>query len=190
MRIAAVILAAGASSRFGKPKPLAQFRGEALVRRAVRAATIAGCTPVCVVTGEASELWRSELADCPAVLIPNPDWSEGIASSIRAGVQHAQENEAVLLMTCDQPLVDADALRQLIDLRLTSGKPIVAAAYAKTIGIPALFDRSFFPELLRLLGDEGAKSILLAHREEVAEFSFPDAAIDVDTPGDLEQLER
>jgi molybdenum cofactor cytidylyltransferase len=130
------------------------------------------------------------LEDCAVDLISNPDWSEGIASSIRAGVQHAQENDAVLLMTCDQPLVDAAALRQLIGLRLTSVKPIVAAAYAKTIGIPALFDHSFFPELLRLHGDEGAKSILLAHRREVAEFSFPDAAIDVDTPADLEQLER
>ena len=190
MRIAAVILAAGASSRFGKPKPLAQFRGEALVMRAIRAATLAGCAPVCVVTAEASELWRSELADCAAVLIPNPDWSEGIASSIRAGVQCVQKSEAVLLMTCDQPLVDAAALRQLIDLRLTSGKPIAATAYAKTIGIPALFDRSFYSRLLCLRGDEGAKSILLAHRPEVAEYSFPDAAIDVDTPGDLEQLER
>jgi molybdenum cofactor cytidylyltransferase len=75
-------------------------------------------------------------------------------------------------------------------LRLTSGKPIIASAYAETIGIPALFDRSCFPDLLRLKGDSGAKGIILAQPHDVASFDFPSGEIDIDTPADYEKLDQ
>jgi len=84
--------------------------------------------------------------------------------------------------------VSAATLRQLIQLRLTSGKPIIASAYAVTLGIPALFDRSCFPDLLELKGDTGAKGIIFSRRHDVAPFNFPAAAIDIDTPGDYQRF--
>ena len=122
----------------------------------------------------------------------HPQWSAGLGSSIGVGVQHvidsATDPDAAILLTCDQPFVSAAALGQLIQLRLTTGKPIVASSYAATLGIPALFDRSCFPDLLQLKGDGGAKGIILSRQHEVAPFNFPAAAIDIDTPADYQRF--
>ena len=124
----------------------------------------------------------------------NPGWSSGVGSSIRVGVQRAMDLapdlDASLALSCDQPFVTAAVLVQLIQLRLTSGKPIVASAYATTLGIPALFDRSCFPDLLRLKGDSGAKGIILARPQDVASFDFPAGEIDIDTAADYEKLDQ
>ena len=187
MRVAAIILAAGASSRLGKPKQLLELNGETLLRRAARSAFEAGCSPVVVVLGAEAECLRDELTGLSVSVVVNGDWKEGISSSIRAGLAHVNA-ERILLLSCDQPRVDGPALKRLVDLGLTSGKPIVASAYADTLGVPALFDRSLFGELLQLRGDEGAKRIILAQPERVARFAFPAAAIDIDTPADLRSL--
>jgi molybdenum cofactor cytidylyltransferase len=193
-RVAAVVLAAGGSTRFGKPKQFALFEGETFVRRIVRAAIEAGCAPVVVVTGEDSAQITSDLTRFTVTIAMNPGWSSGVASSIRAGVQRAMDLAAdldtSLLLSCDQPFVTAAVLAQLIQLRLTSGKPIVESAYATTLGIPAIFDRSCFPDLLRLKGDSGAKGIILARPQDVASFDFPAGEIDIDTAADYEKLDQ
>ena len=124
----------------------------------------------------------------------NPDWQSGLGSSIVVGIRHAMnlapDLDAAVLLTCDQPFVTAAVLAQLIQLRLTSGKPIVASAYAETLGIPALFDRSCFPDLLRLKGDSGAKGIILARPHDVVSFDFPAGEIDIDTAADYEKLDQ
>jgi molybdenum cofactor cytidylyltransferase len=192
MRVAAVVLAAGGSTRFGKPKQFALFEGETFVRRIVRAAIEAGCAPVVVVTGEDSAQITSELKRFTVSIGMNPGWSSGVGSSIRVGVQRAMDLaadlDASLLLSCDQPFVTAAVLAQLIQLRLTSGKPIVASAYATTLGIPALFDRSCFPDLLRLKEDSGAKKIILARPHDVVSFDFPAGGIDIDTVADYKKL--
>src|SRR4030095_13523938 len=96
--------------------------------------------------------------------------------------------DAAILLTCDQPFVNTVALRQLIQLHLENRKPIVASAYADTLGIPAVFDRSCFGDLLQLTGDNGAKGIILARRHDVTSFNFPAAAIDIDIAADYEKL--
>ena len=106
------------------------------------------------------------------------------------GIQHAIERDAVILLACDQPLVRPKTLHDLIALHRTSGKPIVASSYANTLGIPALFDRSCFPDLLALTGDSGATGIIFARRDEVATYDFPEGAIDIDTPEDWRRFER
>jgi molybdenum cofactor cytidylyltransferase len=194
MRVAAVVLAAGGSSRFGKPKQFALFRGETFIRRIVAAAIEAGCAPVVVVTGEDSAQVTSELTGLTVWIAMNPRWSSGLGSSIGVGVQRAidlaADLDASLLLTCDQPFVTAAVLAQIIQLRLTSGKPIVASAYTTTLGIPAVFDRSCFPDLLRLEEDSGAKRIILARPDDVVSFDFPAGEIDIDTAADYEKLDQ
>ena len=191
MSVAAVVLAAGGSIRFGKPKQFAIFQGETFVRRIVAAANEAGCAPVVVVAG-AIQI-TSELAGFTVSIIEHPNWSNGLGSSIAVGIRHAvtisAQLDAVILLSCDQPFVNAATLRQLIQ-RIWKRKPIVASAYADTLGIPALFDRSCFPDLLRLKGDSGAKGIILARRHDVASFDFPAGEIDIDTAADYEKLDQ
>jgi molybdenum cofactor cytidylyltransferase len=194
MRVAAVVLAAGGSTRFGKPKQFALFEGETFIRRVVAAAMEAGCAPVVVVTGDDSAQITSELTRFTVTIAMNPHWQSGLGSSIAVGIRHAMnlapDVDAVALLTCDQPFVTAAVLTRLIQLRLTSGKPIIASAYAETIGIPALFDRSCFRDLLRLKGDSGAKGIILTRPHDVASFDFPAGHIDIDTAADYAKLDQ
>jgi molybdenum cofactor cytidylyltransferase len=192
MSVTAVVLAAGGSIRFGKPKQLAIFQGEPLVRRIVTAAKDAGCAPVVVVVGASAAQITPVLAGLPVSIIEHPNWSNGLGSSIAVGVKHAAsiapDLDAAILLACDQPFVNAVMLRQLIQMHLENKKPIVVSAYADTLGVPALFDRSCFGDLLQLTGDSGAKGIILARRNDVTPFDFPAAAIDVDTAADYEKL--
>jgi molybdenum cofactor cytidylyltransferase len=193
MRVAAVVLAAGGSARFGKPKQFALFQGETFIRRMVAAAIEAGCAAVVVVTGEDSARVSLELSGLAVSIAMNPNWQSGLGSSIVVGIRRAMnltpDLEAVVLLTCDQPFVTAPVLGQLMQLQLTTGKPIVASAYATTLGIPALFDRSCFPDLLRLTGDSGAKGIILARSHDVVSLDFPAGEIDIDTVAGYEKLD-
>jgi molybdenum cofactor cytidylyltransferase len=187
--IGAIILAAGASSRFGRPKQLINFRGETLVRRAVRAATEAHCEPVIVVVGEMGEAIRQELAGTSAVIGDNQDWRRGIGTSIRAGVQQLVDSTtAVVLLTCDQPFVGPAIVAELIAAHEKTGKAIIASSYANTLGVPALFDRSRFDELLALPDGAGAKALIEARPNAVASIAFEEGAIDIDTPTDFERV--
>ena len=116
MSVAAVVLAAGGSARFGKPKQFALFQGETFIRRIVAAAIEAGCAPVVVVTGEDSARVSSELTELTVSIAMNPRWSSGLGSSIGVGVRHAMgfaaDLDAAVLLTCDQPFVDAASLTQ------------------------------------------------------------------------------
>ena len=198
--IAAVILAAGASSRFARPKQLVQFRGKSLLRRIVDAAAEAKCSPVVVVIGSETEKTREELAGTSAIAVQNNDWQRGIGTSIQAGVKGVIDNatkvskppllEAIVLLTCDQPFVEGQTIRELIALYKKMKKAIVASSYSDTLGVPALFDRSCFAELLALDDDSGAKPIILSKRDRVAEFPFPEGKIDIDTVEDLELAQR
>jgi len=189
--IGVAILAAGESSRLGRPKQLIQFRGKSLIRRTVNAANEAGCSPITVVLGSDSKKIEDELAGTRVTIVKNENWRAGIGTSIRAGVQNllsqASNLEAIMLLVCDQPFVDARVIKGLIALRQKTNKSIVASAYAETLGVPAFFDHSCFEELLALSNDSGAKSIILRDRERVAEFSFPEGAIDIDTASDDER---
>jgi molybdenum cofactor cytidylyltransferase len=191
-RIAAVILAAGGSSRFGQPKQLLTFRGETLVRRAVRAATEAGCAPVVVVVGESGPAIRSELRESAALIIENPEWQRGLGTSVRRGTQFVIESapdvEALVLMACDQPLVESSTIAALVAEQEKTRKPIVASSYSDTLGVPAVFDRSCFAGLLALPDDSGAKSVIEARPDDVASVSFEAGAIDIDTPADFRRL--
>ena len=188
-KIGAVVLAAGGSSRLGRPKQLVAWHGESLVRRAVRAAAEAGCNPVVVVVGESSEALRDELKSTSAVVVENPQWQRGLGTSIRRGLETIADCvDAAALLTCDQPLVDANVIISLLSTREATGKPIVASGYAGTLGVPALFDRSCFQALLALPDNSGAKSLIETHAIDVASIDFEEGAVDIDTPEDFKRL--
>jgi molybdenum cofactor cytidylyltransferase len=188
----AIILAAGGSERFGRPKQLLAFRGESLVRRAVRAATDVCGASVIVVAGDTRALVEAELRESGVSVFENSEWRGGLGTSIRGGLQHlltsAPKLDAVVLMACDQPFVDARTIATLVAEQERSGKAIVASSYADTLGIPALFNRSCFEALLALPDDSGAKAIIESRRNDVASIEFEMGAIDIDTPGDFERL--
>jgi molybdenum cofactor cytidylyltransferase len=190
--VGAVILAAGGSRRFGRPKQLLVFRGESLVRRAVRAATEASTAGVVVVAGDTRSLLEAELRGSSASVVENPEWSRGLGTSIRCGLRSlittAPELDAVVLLACDQPFVDAHTIAALVAEQERSGKAIVASGYANTVGIPALFDRSCFEALLALPDDSGAKALIESRLNDVSSVEFEKGAIDIDTPADFERL--
>ena len=182
---AAVILAAGVGRRMGGPKALLHVGGETLLRRAVRAALGAGCRPVLAVVGG----WDPGLGDLEVQTLVNTEAAEGMASSLRVGIVGLPlDAEAVLLLTVDQPAVDADLLGRLLALAAADPARPAACAYADTLGIPAVLPRRLFPDLLALKGDRGAKAILL--RENTATLPFPEGVRDLDTPEDLDRIRR
>jgi molybdenum cofactor cytidylyltransferase len=190
--VGAIILAAGGSSRFGQAKQLLHFQGESLVRRAVHAAIGARCDPVIVVVGEARSHIETELGGTPAIIVENTKWEQGLGTSIRSGLSQLLESEpeldAVVMVACDQPFVDAKIIASLIRRHEYSGKPIAACSYANTVGVPALFDRSVFEALLSLPDDSGAKALIGARATDVARVEFEPGSIDIDTPADFEQI--
>lgn len=177
-KTAAVIVAAGASTRFGSPKQLARLDGETLLERAVRIAREAGCSPVVVVLGASAELIRSRCAMGDARVVVNEDWALGMGSSIGRGVRALSGVDGCVVMTCDMPAVAASHLRLLMGSGETT-----ASAYAGRRGVPAYFPAARFAELIELRGDVGARELLRgALTVDLAYGEF-----DLDTIEDLEQ---
>jgi CTP:molybdopterin cytidylyltransferase MocA len=173
---AAVILAAGASSRLGQPKQLVEIGGETLLERVVRAAEDAGCWPVVVVLGaQARAVLERRSLGSVAVLV-NPWWQEGMASSLRLGVAAVSSWNGVVLMTCDQPTVTAEHIQAL-----TASGDVSASAYAGRRGVPAYFPAASFTALLQLTGDSGARDLL----KQARTVDLPGGELDIDTPVDL-----
>jgi len=190
--VAAVILAAGASRRLGKPKQLIQYEGETLLGRAMRLAQEAGFHPVVVVLGAEREAIRASVATGDAIFVDNDAWQEGIASSMRAGLRAIQEHQpaGVLMMPCDQPRLSEDHLRMLLSAFRAEGDAcIIASFYAGTRGVPALFPSAMLPQLNLLSGDMGARKLLLDPPVPLREVAFPGGEVDIDSPGDLARLE-
>ncbi len=196
-RIAAVILAAGASTRLGQPKQLLRPGGESpdaesLLRRTARHAVAAGCAPAFVVLGCAAEQMRPELDGLPVTPLVNEKWSEGMGSSLRCGmdavIRHQPPIPAVLLLVCDQPRLTAGYLRTLLDRHEAGSSPITASFYAQHDGVPAVLAASLFPDLLACSGDRGARDLIRTHAAQVQRLPWPEGELDLDRPEDLEQV--
>jgi molybdenum cofactor cytidylyltransferase len=191
---AAIILAAGASIRLGQPKQLLAFRGRSLLRHAAATALEAICRPVVVVLGAHAGRLQTELTDLPVKVVLNPGWQEGMASSIRVGLEAVTSGttapDAVIIMLCDQSLVTSGMLNQLINTHHSEARGIVASAYRETLGVPALFSRKHYAELASLEGDQGAKRIIVKYANDRAQIAMPQAAFDVDRPEEAERLKQ
>jgi molybdenum cofactor cytidylyltransferase len=188
----AIILAAGRSERLGAPKQLLQFRGETLLAHTINEARQASVQSIVVVFGYQFDLLAKTIDINGLQIVKNENWQIGIASSINCGITALQNiaplPDAAILMVCDQPFITASLLNDLIKAQKVSGKPIIASKYNDTAGIPVLFHKDLFPELLGLDGDSGAKKIIHKYPDLVTTFPFPKGGIDIDTLSDYEAL--
>ena len=192
MTVAGVLLAAGGSRRLGSPKQLLTMNGVTLVERAARQLLDAGCTPVLVVLGAHASQIRDAVAILPVTCIENVHWERGMGTSIACAVTALSEGlgahaAAVVIATCDMPMVTVDHLRSLV---ATSGQGDrrVASAYpgpdgAPVRGIPAVLPRADWPALAALDGDQGARFLL--RDKETLTVSLRRGNFDIDTPADV-----
>ncbi|HTP80248.1 MAG TPA: nucleotidyltransferase family protein [Bacteroidota bacterium] len=182
-----VVLAAGPSKRFGSPKQLALIGHSSLLRRSVETALQAHAHSTAVVLGANAMMVEKELHGLPVTIRYNEEWKEGMGSTIRVGIRMIPaECTAAIIMLADQPAVDSELLNRLIDRHSSTNKPIVACEYDGAPGVPALFARSMFEDLLSIRGDRGAKELIRLHLASTATIPFPGGSIDVDTSRDLE----
>jgi len=186
----AIVLAAGASTRFGSAKQLVRIAGRPLLHTVTaRAAEVVGNALIVVLGARAAEL-APLLAHSPASVVINRDWSEGLASSIRTGVARLPGAcTAVMLVLADQAAVTADDLRRLAGVWRRQPEYIAAALYRSTTGVPAIFPRSCFRDLAELRGDVGARALLHRNPDRVVRVPMESAALDLDTPEDLVAIE-
>jgi len=207
VKIAAIVLAAGASTRMGSPKQLLMVNGRTMLDRAIAAVSALPVIGVTVVLGANSSLIERALKSVPrrnterspgctpgasaVAVVINSDWSDGMGGSIRTGVAAAladhSDLDGILITLCDQLCVDAPALSRLLD-HFRPEKTAVAAGYAGTVGVPAVFGRSAFESLLNLKSSGGAKPIL--SRSDIIVVQIPEAEIDVDTPDDFSKIAK
>lgn len=191
---ALVLLAAGGSTRMGRPKQLLDYHGRPLLRHSVEQALGSHCRPIVVVLGSDAEACRAAIHGLAVEAVFNEDWGQGMGSSIRAGIAAVQERaptaSAVVIALCDQPLISSTFFDRLVRTHIEQESAMVAAAYDDHPGVPALFGRSLFSRLAALDVHAGAKALLQAAGGELVTIPAPLAALDVDTPEDYARLLR
>jgi molybdenum cofactor cytidylyltransferase len=196
--IAGIILAAGRSSRLGRPKQLLPLHGEPLLRHTIRRALESSLDEVTVVIGHHAEEVRAAIADLPVRVAINPAAAKGQSTSVLAGLtslsqppSHSAEIEAVVILLGDQPGVEPALIDALIACWRETAAAVVAPRYRDGPGNPVLFDRRVLPELTTLTGDIGARDIIRAHRRSGDLVILPvdhPAPPDVDTEEDYAAL--
>lgn len=188
MKTGIVILAAGSSSRLGQSKQMLDIGGETLLSKAVNAALDAQQGPVVVVLGSNVQAHEKLLSGLPVDTINNEDWRKGMGHSLKTGLHHLMRRvpslQALIVSVCDQPLLTSKTINNLVLKYKEMKKSIIASRYSNMPGVPALFDKKFFPALMALPDDQGAKKIILQNVEDVLEVDFPGGEIDLDTEAD------
>lgn len=189
-----IILAAGESSRLGSPKQLLVYSGATLLQHSIEAAQLSDAGSVIVVLGANAGLISKELKNTTVKVVINPEWKEGMASTIRCGLQTLVEMnpqvETAIFIVADQPFVTVGLLNNLMDVNRKERSSIVASKYDDTFGTPVLFSNRYFPELLELTGDVGAKSLVRKYLKETAFVHFPKGNIDIDTMEDYQRFSK
>ena len=166
--------------------------GSSLLKHAVAEAVNANAEQVIVVLGANADIMMKEFDENEVRVVINTGWEEGMASSIRAGINALFEisgsADAAILMPCDQPYVSASLLNELMSRQEETGKRIIACDYGEALGPPSLFHKDLFAELLILRGDTGARTIIQSHSDDVATVVFTKGSVDIDTKEDYQAL--
>lgn len=174
----------------GSPKQLLQIEGKSLIHRTAEIALATDCYPVVMVIGANKPQIAPEIVDLPLTVIDNPMWHEGMSSSVKMGLAGVymtyKEIEAVIILVCDQPYLSVSLLERMVEIYNTKKPRLIACKYGEQLGVPALFDRTLFEELLNLKGDKGAKPVLMNHLDEAHILQFEAGSIDLDTPDEYQ----
>jgi molybdenum cofactor cytidylyltransferase len=190
---AVIVLAAGQSERMGTPKQLLPVNGETLLSRICRIALDFNGSGVLVVLGAYAAEVKETLDHLPVESVVNPDWKKGMGSSLSFGITQAMhrwpEVNILIILLCDQPLVDSGILNLLLQKHLKGNKPLIASDYGHAMGPPVLVHKSKFSLFTEFEGKEGAKKILLENRSDLDLISFPEGIMDIDTPEDWQQYQ-
>jgi len=188
-----IILAAGSSSRLGQPKQLVKFRGKTLLQQTIDHADNFDFSPKILVLGANQDQITEQISLKNFQPVFNKGWNEGIASSLRVGITKAKilntEIEHILILLSDQPFVSEELIKKLLESHSSVSNGITACKYGEAIGVPAIFSSHFFPDLLALEGDQGARKLIMKSQSEINIVPFLDGYFDVDTPEDLDKLE-
>lgn len=190
MGLDCIILAAGAATRFGSCKLLADYRGQPLIAQAIQAAKILAPERILLVTGAAHELldtYRASLPEPVFELVYCADWHAGMGYSLACGVNQLNSDQPVLVLLGDQPRISAEDVQRLYRLWRANQDYIVCARFADTLGVPAIFPAAFKMHLRNGAGERGAKQLLFNHAAQVLALDMPTAEFDVDTPADLQR---
>ncbi|WP_194776999.1 nucleotidyltransferase family protein [Pararhodonellum marinum] len=183
-KTAVLILAAGASTRLGRPKQLLGPSGESLLEKSLKAALGLKNVTCLVMLGAHHEVIGQRLSEYSAHFLVNTDWESGMSSSLKKGLKlliDTEDPDQVVLMVCDQPYVDTTLLQKLIDKQQSSKKDIIACTYEDNLGVPSLFTRTYFHKLLHLEGQDGAKKIIYQEENDRETVDFPEGIFDIDT---------
>jgi len=194
---AGILLAAGESKRFGASKQLIRIEGRFLIERVLAAALESNLDRVLLVLGCEHERIRSRLGAWAGHskfdLLVNPDYRGGLSTSLKSAVARIQgEFPAAMFLLGDQPLVDADLIDLLLARFAESEKPICVPTHRGVRGNPVLFASDFYPAILSLTGDRGARDLIAAHPDRVLAVEIPDPHVflDIDRPEDVEPIAR
>jgi molybdenum cofactor cytidylyltransferase len=190
--VAGILLAAGTSSRMGSNKLLFDLHGESVVRSAARRALAGGVSSLLVVLGHQADRVRQELDGLPCQTVVNPDYEQGINTSLKAGVAALPDDiQAAMVMLSDMPFVTAEMLASLIARYRSTAAPLVISDYEGVNAPPMLYDRSLFGELLAMTGEGCGRQVVKRHRHEAEVLAWPAAALaDLDVPDDYARLKH
>lgn len=192
-RVAGIILAAGSSSRMGRPKQLLPFRGKTVIERIVDCALKSSLSKVVVVLGHLADELRPLLAGREVMVVLNPDYKRGQSSSIQTGLQAVREEvDAVLFLLGDQPLITPETIDRILSAYASSSGPIVMPLFDGRRGNPVLFDRQTFERIESLSGDTGARILFQEYAGQIVEVPFHDSSVhfDIDTEQDYSALKK
>jgi molybdenum cofactor cytidylyltransferase len=190
MKLSILILAAGSSSRLGQPKQLVKFKGKTLIENVAEIA-LKISEEVLIVLGANSEMIGEQLSSLGdnVSTVYNPDWQEGMGTSIRLGIEILEKkSDVVIILLSDQPFISQELLQKMVQTFAKNQKPIVSCVYDDELGVPMLFDKTVFPSLLTLKGEKGAKSILAQFENKISTIDFKEGRIDIDKPEDMKKL--
>lgn len=189
-----IILAAGGSARMGRAKQLLPLNGQPLLLHTVDEALSTSVTNVLVVLGSTPGTYKDLLETYPVQLVVNESWQKGIGSSIKSGLVALQESttdlDAVLFLVGDQPAISFEYLCRIINTYYQSTANLIASGYSGTYGVPALFGKDFFQDILELNDSDGAKAILKKNEHLLTVLDCPEGAVDIDTPEDYAHFKR
>jgi CTP:molybdopterin cytidylyltransferase MocA len=185
-----IVLAAGQSTRFAGVKQLAEFRGQAMVARAMRVAEEVFEDRSVLVAGSEWPAVASAAGRLTGFLAINDAFQRGLGTSIAAGVGAVADcSSGVMLMLADQPLIDTSYLRRMIDTWLQDAQRIVASEYDGVVGPPVIFPARCFDDLRALDGDSGARKVIRSNASSLTTLNCANAGVDIDRKEDLDKLD-